>query len=50
MIRVRIEGLRAEALAILLQRILNAWTEDLEMGCMLTVQSDRIRTRRLPLA
>ena len=48
-IRVRVEGLRAEALAILLQRILNAWTEDLEMGCMLTVQSDRIRTRRLPL-
>lgn len=48
-IRVRVEGLRAEALTLLLQRILKAWTEDLESGCMLTVQSDRIRARRLPL-
>lgn len=48
-IRVRIEGLRAEALTILLQRVLNTWVEELETGCMLTVQTDRIRARRLPL-
>lgn len=48
-IRIRIEGLRGEALAQLLQKILADWGEALEQGAVLTVQPKRIRMRRLPL-
>lgn len=48
-IRIRIEGLRAEALANLLERILKQSSADLEAGAAVTVQARRLRIRRLPL-
>jgi len=48
-IRVRIEGLRGQDFANLLERILGEWQVELEQGIVLTVQRDRIRMRRLPL-
>ncbi|HRJ40778.1 MAG: DUF5615 family PIN-like protein [Caldilineaceae bacterium] len=48
-IRIRMEGLKAIALTRLLQRILAEWTEELEIGVLLTVQPDRIRVHRLPV-
>lgn len=48
-IRIRIERLKAIALTRLLQRIVSEWSEELEIGVLLTVQSDRIRVHRLPI-
>lgn len=48
-IRIRMEGLKAIALTRLLQRILEEWTEELEIGVLLTVQAERIRVHRLPI-
>ena len=48
-IRIRIEGLRAEALAELLRTILADWSSELEKGAVLTVQPGRIRFRNLPM-
>ena len=48
-IRIRIEGLRAEAAAILLQSVLQECDEDLQQGAVVTVQEGRLRIRRLPL-
>lgn len=48
-IRIRIEGLRAEALAHLLQDILPSCRKDLEAGVVVSVQPSRVRLRRLPL-
>lgn len=48
-IRIRIEGLRAEALVALIRRVLDEYDEELELGAMVTVQPGRIRVRRLPL-
>ena len=48
-IRVRIERLRAEAIAELVQTILADWSSELERGAVLTVQPGRIRFRHLPL-
>ena len=48
-IRLRIEGLRGEETAALLQTILTQFDEDLEQGAALTVQEGRVRVRRLPL-
>lgn len=48
-VRIRIEGLKAVALTLLLQRITTEWSEELEIGALLTVQSDRIRVHRLPI-
>jgi predicted nuclease of predicted toxin-antitoxin system len=48
-IRIRIEGLRAQATAELLQTVLSQSDEDLEQGAVVTVQESRIRVRRLPL-
>ena len=48
-IRVRIEGLKAEALADLLERVLKQSSIDLERGAAVTVQPQRLRIRRLPL-
>jgi predicted nuclease of predicted toxin-antitoxin system len=50
-IRVRIEGLRAEALAELLQRVIAASRAELEAGALATVGSPRqVRIRRLPIS
>jgi predicted nuclease of predicted toxin-antitoxin system len=48
-IRIRIEGLRAEALARLLQDVLSRCERELEQGAVVTVQPATIRIRRLPL-
>ncbi len=48
-IRIRIEGLKGEALAHLVQQILVDWEQDLAHGSILTVQRDSIRMRHLPL-
>jgi predicted nuclease of predicted toxin-antitoxin system len=48
-IRIRIEGLRGEAMAALLQAVLEPCAGDLEQGAVVTVQEDRTRVRRLPL-
>ena len=49
-IRVRIEGLRAEEFASLLPRVIEQCRSDLENGAMVSVQEGRIRVRRLPMA
>ena len=48
-IRIRIEGLKGEALAQLVQTILEDWQDKLTQGAIMTVQADRIRMRYLPL-
>lgn len=48
-IRIRIEGLRAEGLAQLLNGILKQCGEDLETGALVSVTERGIRLRRLPL-
>ena len=48
-IRVRIEGLKAQDISTLLQSVLVACQEDLEQGVVVTIQENRIRLRRLPL-
>lgn len=48
-IRIRIEGLRAEQLANLLVRVLERCGEDLKSGAMVTVTESGLRVRRLPL-
>ena len=49
-IRIRIQGLRAEALSKLLLNVIEAWGQDLRRGCAMTVQRDQVRFRYLPLA
>ncbi len=48
-IRIRIEGLRAEPLVKLLLALLPLWTDELDQGAMLTVQPGRVRMHRLPI-
>lgn len=48
-IRIRIEGLRAEGFATLIQMLLPQCESDLQQGAVVTVQEGRIRIRRLPL-
>ena len=48
-IRVRIEGLRAELLATLLMNVLGICADDLEKGAMVSVTENGARVRRLPL-
>lgn len=48
-IRIRIEGLRAEALASLILSVLAQARDELSAGAVVTVQEGRLRIRRLPL-
>ena len=48
-IRICIEGLQGKALVNLLQYVLRQCVDDLDGGALVTVQTGRIRTRRLPL-
>ncbi|MCB0002956.1 MAG: DUF5615 family PIN-like protein [Anaerolineae bacterium] len=48
-IRIRIEGLRAQPVANLLQVVCAQTEEDLVFGAVVTVQTGRVRVRRLPL-
>jgi predicted nuclease of predicted toxin-antitoxin system len=49
-IRIRIEGLRAEELSQLIQQVAAKCCDDLESGAMISVQENRIRVRRLPVS
>jgi Uncharacterized protein conserved in bacteria len=49
-IRIRLEGLRDQALADLIRRVVDATVVDLERGSAVTVNATSIRIRRLPLA
>ena len=49
-VRIRIEGLRGESLAALLEKVLEEFSEELELGAVVTVQETRMRVRRLPLS
>jgi len=48
-IRIRIEGLRAQVLVSLVQKVIRECLNNLEQGSMVTVEPSRIRVRRLPL-
>ena len=48
-IRIRIEGLRGKELTSLLQNVIEEFSEELELGAVVTVQEIRMRVRRLPL-
>ena len=49
-IRIRIEGLRGEALARLLVTVLQVCSDDLMKGAMVSVTENGIRIRRLPVS
>ncbi len=49
-IRIRIEGLRAEEFSGLLQQVLNQCADDLKAGAMISVNDFQIRIRRLPVS
>jgi len=49
-IRIRIEGLRGEALAELLRAVLKRCGDDLAAGALVSVGPWRTRVRRLPIA
>lgn len=48
-IRIRIEGLRAEPFCDLLQNVISQCADDLESGAMLSVRDFQIRVRLLPV-
>lgn len=48
-IRIRIEGLRAQQLSSLLVSVLKVCEHDLTKGAVVSVTENRIRIRRLPL-
>ena len=48
-VRIRIERLRAAALADLVQLLLERWGTLLERGAVLTVLPDRVRVHHLPI-
>jgi predicted nuclease of predicted toxin-antitoxin system len=48
-IRIRIERLRAQALSDLLVTVVNTCRDELQQGSALSIESNRIRIRRLPL-
>ena len=49
-IRIRVEGLRAEEFSALLQNVLNQCADDLKAGAMVSVNDFQIRVRRLPIS
>ena len=49
-IRIRIEGLKAERLAALLRNVLEQCGDDLKSGAMITVTESGTRVRLLPLS
>ena len=49
-VRIRIEGLKAEGLSLLMQAVLARCTADLGAGALVTVDPAGIRIRRLPIA
>jgi predicted nuclease of predicted toxin-antitoxin system len=48
-IRIRVEGLRGDALAELIFKTLTSCGDELDRGALVSIQSHGIRIRRLPL-
>lgn len=48
-VRIRMEGLKGIDLALMIQRVAELATEDLEAGAAVTVTNRRIAIKRLPL-
>jgi len=48
-IRIRMQGLRGEALAALIQRVIDKAIDDLHKGAIVTVKAHQIRVRRSPV-
>lgn len=48
-VRIRIEGLRADKLAALAQLVVERCRDELAQGAMVSVTEDRIRVRGLPI-
>ena len=48
-VRIRVEGLKAEGLVRVVEKVLEEWGEELELGAVVTVDERRSRMRRLPL-
>lgn len=48
-IRIRMEGMKAEETARLIQSVITDCGEDLERGAVVTVRERRVRIRNLPL-
>ena len=48
-LRVRIEGLNGEKLAVLLLRVLAVAATEIEAGAVVSITRDRIRVRMLPI-
>ena len=49
-IRIRIEGLQAQAACNLIRHVVTQCEADVTAGCVVSVQEDRVRIRMLPLA
>ncbi len=49
-IRIRVEGLRAEGFCGLLQKVLRECADDLKAGAMVSVNNFQIRVRLLPIS
>jgi len=48
-VRIRMQGLKGEPLATILQRVLTVAGTELEAGAVVSVTTDRIRVRLLPI-
>lgn len=48
-VRIRREGLKAVGLVTVLEKVIEEWGEELELGAVVTVDENRSRMRRLPL-
>jgi len=48
-VRIRVEGLRAQELSQLLQKVAGHCRADIEAGAMVSVHRNRIRIGRLPI-
>ncbi len=48
-VRIRIEGLRAEAASDLIRMIVNRCRDDLDTGALVSVTEEQIRVRKLPI-
>ena len=48
-IRIRIEGLKANDYLPLIQQVLGQCEDDLKLGCAISVQENKIRVRHLPI-
>ena len=48
-IRVRLEGLRAQAFSQLVEHVMRECAEDLKAGAMISVNEFQVRIRRLPV-